>query len=184
MRDVAPLRLAASRQHVDRLVVAVRLELGDGQHALERHVVAGIVHDGAGAADPGRRSLGHATHALDALRIHAEQQHLLHAAAALDIRQPPLVVGRHHGHHRVGLVHVVAHDGVAAGELVSAHRLVAALAVDDAVDPAVLDDHDGVDGLAGVDRVEHAALGQGGDVAEVLARIVLVGVHVLDGYLS
>ena len=178
-RDVAPFPLAAARQLLDGGALAELLELGDGQHAVDGHVVAGVVHGGAGAAQLGGGALRHAPGALHALGIHAEQQHLLHAPASLHVGQRALVVRGHHGDHRVRLVHVVAYDGMAAGELVLAHGLVAALAVDDAVDPAVLDDHDGVHRLAGVERVEHAALRERGDVAEVLARILLVGVHVV-----
>lgn len=49
-RDVAPFLLAAARQLLDGGAIAELLELGDGQHAVEGHVVAGVVHGGAGAA--------------------------------------------------------------------------------------------------------------------------------------
>lgn len=124
---------------------------------------------------------GGAARALDALLVDTKHEHLLHAACALRLGQLALVVGGEHGHELVGLVHGVGHQRghLAVLPVDGRQRAVSALAVHDAEHVAVRHHHGRVQRLA-AGRLD--AAGQGADVAEVLARVLLARADVAQAH--
>ena len=164
----------------DRLDILLVVEGARGLELVERHLAAldAPAQFARGADLPG----GGAARALDALLVDAQHEHLLHAAGAFRLGQLALVVGGEHGHELVGLVHGIGHQrgDLAVLAVDGRQRAVAALAVDDTEHVAVRHDHGRVQRLA-AGRLD--AAGQGADVAEVLARVLLARADVAQANL-